>query len=278
MITLNNIAFSYNDKPVIDGLSLEVRRGEWLGLVGPNGAGKTTLLNLMSGALVSSGQKPVASSQEISSIKINGRGVSTYPRKELAKIMAVVPQSSPFAFSFSALEVVLMGRYPYLKRFGFETEADIKIAREAMEKTDTWQFRDRPIDQLSGGERQRVIIARALAEEPEILLLDEPTTFLDIKHQSDIMQILTDLNKNTDLTIISAIHDINLAITYCSKIALLHIGKVHKIGTPEEVITYANLKEVFGAEVYVGINELSNKPYYIPMSTSLREGQRPTKQ
>lgn len=260
MITLSDIKFSYNGKPVIDDLSLSVRGGAWMGLIGPNGTGKTTLLKLISGALIPNAGK----------IEVGNKPISSYSRKEMARLLAVVPQVSPFAFAFSALEIVLMGRSPYLKHFGFETAADLEIAEKAMRKTDAWQFRNRPIDELSGGERQRVMIARALAQQPRILLLDEPTTFLDIKHQLDIMEILSDLNRNQGLTIISAIHDINLAISYCSKIALIYNGKVHKQGTPEEVISYTNLKEIFGAEVYVGVNELTGKPYYIPMRQEVK--------
>lgn len=255
MIKLKQINFSYDDAPVMRGLSLDIPAGSWLGLIGPNGIGKTTLLKLISGSLE-------ANSGEI---KIDGKDVISYSRREMARLLAVVPQAAGFAFSFSAIEVVLMGRSPYLKQFGFETAKDIEIAKDAMEKTDTWQFRDRPIDELSSGERQRVLIARALAEEPKILLLDEPTTFLDIKHQMDIMEIIAGLNRERGMTIVSAIHDINLAISYCSKIALLYDGSIYKLGTPEDVVTYANLKETFGAEVYVGINEITGRPYYVPM-------------
>lgn len=255
MIKIYNITFSYDRGPVIKDLSLAVHSGSWLGIIGPNGAGKTTLINLISGSLTKQSGK----------IEIDNKNISLYSRREMARRIAVVAQTNPFAFSFTALEVVLMGRSPYLKKFGFETCADLEIARTAMEKTDTYQFKNRPIDELSGGERQRVFIARALAQQPKILLLDEPTTFLDIKHQLGIMDILLDLNKREGLTIISAIHDINLAISYCGEIGILYDGKIHRRGVPADVITYANLKETFGAEVYVGINELNGMPYYVPM-------------
>lgn len=258
MITLDNISFAYNRTPVIDKLSCRVPAGRWLGIIGPNGSGKTTILKLISGLLT----------PETGEINLDNQPVKSYSRREMARLLAVVPQVSPFAFSFTALEVVLMGRHPYIKSFGFETRSDIEVTKDSMKKTDTWRFRNRPIDELSGGERQRVLIARALAEEPKILLLDEPTTFLDIKHQLDIMDILTELNKNEDLTIVSAIHDINLAISYCHDIALLHRGKIEKTGSSEEVITYKNLKDIFGAEVYVGLNEFTGRPYYVPARMS----------
>lgn len=255
MLKLSNINFAFDTAPIIDRLSLNVERGAWLGVIGPNGAGKTTLLKLISGVL-----RPIDGE-----INIDDRAIQKFSRNEMARLIAVVPQVSSFTFPFTVSEIVLMGRAPYLKNFGFETAMDIAIAEEAMKRTDIWQFRSRSIDELSGGERQRVLIARALAQEPKILLLDEPTTFLDIKHQLDIMEILTELNKDPGLTIISAIHDVNLAISYCKTIALLNNGRIFKLGTPAEVVTYSNLKEVFSADVYVGLNEFTGNPYYVPM-------------
>jgi iron complex transport system ATP-binding protein len=255
MIKLDKINFSYEGNRVIRNLSLEIQAGTWLGVIGPNGVGKTTLINLISGLL-----KPNSGE-----IELDEKNLKAYTRKEVAKQIAVVPQTNPFAFSFTALEIVLMGRHPYLKRFGLETRNDLDIAKDSMEKTDTWQFRDRPIDELSGGERQRVLIARALTQDPKILLLDEPTTFLDIKHQLDVMEILSELNKKEGLTIISAIHDINLAVSYCGEIAILDNGTIFKRGVSADIITYANLKETFNADVYVGVNEFTGKPYYVPM-------------
>ena len=262
MIKLENISFSYDDTSIIDRLDLNIEKGEWVGLLGPNGAGKTTLLKLISGALC-------AVHDAHSHIYLDDKPINSYSRKEMAKLMAVVPQDSSFTFSFTALEIVLMGRAPYLKHFGFETAGDIEIARDAMEKTDTWQFRERKIDQLSGGERQRVIVARALAQGPKILLLDEPTSFLDLKHQINIMDIISELNRN-GITIISALHDVNLAISYCGRIALLNKGKIVSDGSPKEIVTYANLKEVFNADVYVGTNEFTGMPYYVPMGSRSR--------
>lgn len=255
MIQLTKIKFAYGDNLIINDLSLSVKPGEWLGLIGPNGSGKTTLLNIISGLL-----HPISGET-----KLNQKDIIRYSRKEIARMIAVVPQTSPFPFAFTALEIVLMGRHPYIKNFGFETGTDLKIAKEKMIQTDTWQFRGRRIDELSGGERQRVLIARALTQQPKILLLDEPTTFLDIKHQLNIMEILYELNRKTELTIISAIHDINLAISYCTEIALMKEQTIYKHGEPTEIITYANLKETFSAEIYVGVNEFTGKPYYIPM-------------
>lgn len=255
MITLDHINFSYGKTPLIGGLTLEVKKGEWVGIIGPNGAGKTTLIKLMSGYLPTNE----------GDIFVQGKHIGSYSRREISKIVSVVPQNSHFAFSFTALEVVLMGRAPHIDRFGLEKEADLRVAREAMEMTDTWQFRDRPIDELSGGELQRVIIARSLAQEPQVLLLDEPTTFLDIKHQSDIAEIIAHLNNKRGTTIVSAMHDVNLAISYCTRIILLNNGRIFKDGDPKDVITYTNLKAAFGADVYVGQNEFTGLPYYVPM-------------
>lgn len=255
MILLNEITFAYDRDDVIHDLSLEISAGSFTGIIGPNGAGKTTLLKLISGTLT----------PQFGTITINGRAITSYSRCEIAKMIAVVPQIEAPVFPFSAFEIVLMGRAPYLKRFGFETKRDLEIAENVMRKTGTWGLRERSIDELSGGERQRVLIARALAEEPRILLMDEPTTFLDIRHQLEIMEILSSLNKSEGMTIVSAMHDINLAIAYCDDIALLYNGGIFSHGKPEDVITYVNLKRIFGADVYVGVNEFTGKPYYIPM-------------
>jgi len=236
-------------------VSFSVSGGEWLGILGPNGSGKTTLLKILCGIL-----KP-----QNGKVELNDRSLGQYSQNEIAKIIGVVPQDAPILYPFSTLEIVLMGRTPYQKSFGFESAGDIEIVRRAMELTDTWQFRDRPIQELSGGERQRAIIARAIAQEPKILLLDEPTAFLDIKHQKEISNLLSKLNREHGMTIISVMHDINLASLYCNRIMLLKNGGITKIGSVEETITYANIKDVFETEVYVGINDLTKKPYYMLM-------------
>lgn len=255
MISTANITFAYAGTPVLKDISLDIKEGDWMGLLGPNGSGKTTFIKCLSRTLF----------PQNGTVRINERDIKTFTHKEIAQIAGVVPQDSNILFPFTAFEIVLMGRSPHKKGFGFETARDVEIAKRAMTATDTWQFADRSIQELSGGERQRVIVARALAQEPKILLLDEPTSFLDIKHQQEILNIIKKLNCEAGLTVISAMHDINLALLYCKTIAFLKDGEISKIGQPDEVVTYANLKAVFDTEVYVGINDLNGRPYYLPL-------------
>lgn len=257
MINIQKITFSYDkNTPVFDGVTLNIQKGEFLGILGPNGSGKSTLLKLISGTITPSSGK----------IFVEGRNLREIAHKERARRIAVVPQESQIPFSFSALEVVLMGRAPYLPLLGFESETDIELAKRAMKETDTLQFADRDIHDLSGGERQRVIVARSLAQGPSILLLDEPTTFLDIRHQVELSNLVKRKNKEDGLTVITVVHDINIASTFCDRILFLKDGEIVVDGTPDKVVTYANVKSVFNAEVYVGINDLTGKPYYVPFS------------
>lgn len=254
MLKVNNISFAYEKDPVLRDISFQISAGEWLGLLGPNGSGKTTLIKCLSRNL-----RP-----QRGSIGLGGKDLSSYRQNELARTVAVVPQDTSMIFPFSAFEVVLMGRSPFAKSFGFESRRDIETAERSMDLTGTWGLKDRMFNELSGGEKQRVIIARALAQEPRVLLMDEPTSFLDIKHQHEILSLLKRLNEERGLTIISAMHDINSALLHCRTIMLMKGGRANKIGPTGEVVTYASLKDVFDTEVYVGMNDLNGKPYYLP--------------
>lgn len=258
MINVKDVIFSYNGTRTLDGVTLNIAAGEGFGIVGPNGSGKTTLIKLICRLL----------DAHSGVIKINDRPVEKYSRSELARLVAVVPQDAGFSFPFSVFEIVLMGRAPFLKAFGFETAHDVEVARRVMELTDTWQFRDRSILTLSGGERQRVIIARALAQEPQILLLDEPTTFLDLKHQSQIMSIVKNLVHEHCLTVVSVLHDINLAMLYCDRIALLKEGKVFAVGDAKDVMCRENIRAVFDTDVHVGWDSERGAQYCLPGSMS----------
>lgn len=255
MMELNNISFSYSERlKVLNDISLKVNKGEFIGILGPNGSGKTTLLKIISGTLKAA----------IGNVYLEGKKIQDFRHKERARRIAVVPQETSIPFSFSALEIVLMGRAPYLPLFGFETKEDICIAKEAMSTTDVLQFARRPMQELSGGEKQRVIVARALAQKPDILLLDEPTTYLDIRHQMDLYRTIKKRNIEDQLTVITVMHDINLASTFCDRIIFLKEGCINADGTPHDVVKYAKIKEVFDTDVYVGINDLTGKPYYVP--------------
>lgn len=250
VLTLEGVSFTYGRDWALRGLDLEVREGEMLGVLGPNGSGKSTLLGIMSGIL-----RP----QE-GRVLVGGKEIRGLGRKSVAKEIALVSQEQHFRFEFSALEVVLMGRFPHLGRFEFEGKEDSEIAARALEATDTLRFADRSIHGLSGGERQRVLIARALAQEPRLMLLDEPTSFLDLKHKRDIFRLISDLSLERRLSVVLVSHDMELASRYCKRILLLKDGGIHRSGSPEEVLTAPNLESVFGCPVLVDRNPITGAP------------------
>ncbi len=256
---LNQVWFRYNQSWILRDISFSVKKGELLGIIGPNGSGKTTLLRILDKILIPQKGK----------VTVDGLDISGIRRKEIAQMVAVVPQEPLCSFSFSVLEVVLMGRAPHLSSIGFEGKNDYIIARRAMELTDTLRFSTRTITELSGGERQRVMIARALTQEPEILLLDEPTNHLDINHQVEIMDLVKELNITKGLTVIVVSHDINLSAEYCDRIVMLSEGEIHQMGSAGEVITARNLQDVYGAKVMVDTNPVSSAPRITLLS---REG------
>lgn len=259
-IEVRGVSFGYAGAMVVDDVSFGVGRGEFLGIIGPNGSGKSTLLRLMSGYLrAQRGQ-----------VSIDGRAAESYSRRELGRLIAVVPQETAVTFPFSVTEMVLFGRTPHSGGFGFDREADLAAARHAMERTDTAHLARRPITELSGGERQRVILARALAQEPAILLLDEPAAFLDIRHEVEMYDLLRDLQRG-GMTVVSILHDLNLAALYCDRLQLLHSGRIAHAGAPADVITYGTLKEVYGTEVYVALNDITGCLNVLPLSREHRE-------
>lgn len=241
MLDVKDIRFNYGNLNILNDITFNTERGECVGIIGPNGSGKSTLLKTISKIL----------SPASGSVILCGKDISGLSNKDLAKDMAVVPQDTGVDFEFSCHEIVMMGRNPHLKRFEFEGKRDYDIVKNAMELTGTWKFKDRPISQLSGGERQRVIIARALAQEPSVLLLDEPVSHLDINHQIEVLDLVQKLKEEKGLVIVIVIHDLNLAARYCDRLILLHDKGIMKTGTPEEVITRDNIKQAFNANVLV---------------------------
>ena len=260
ILRCENVSFTYGAIEALSNVSLEVNTGEVFGLLGPNGSGKSTLVRLISGVA-----RPLTGQ-----VFLTGRALPTYEREALARQIAVVPQESRLELPFSVLEIVLMGRSPYLKRFGFEQAHDLTIAQQAMEYTGVSALANREIHELSGGERQRVILARALAQEPQLLLLDEPTAFLDIKHQVEVYDLLKRLSRQNGLTVIAILHDLNLAALYCDRLALLTAGKVFACGTPEQVLTYSTIKAVYDTEVYIGLNDITGKVHIFPLDEENR--------
>lgn len=254
ILQIDHLHFAYNGSRVIRDVSFTVDKGDLLGLIGPNGSGKTTLLKLIDGIL----------HPEEGTIRILGTPVRKINRMELAKIVAVVPQVSPMIFPFTVQEVVLMGRTPHLGKWRFEGKKDYAIIEQAMAKTDTLALAGRNMNRLSGGETHRVLIARALAQEPQILLLDEPTAFLDIRHQVDFLNLIQALNEEQGLTVIAVTHDINLASLYCKRIALLKEGKIQAIGRPEEVVTEEQIHAVYHTPVIVDRHPMTGRPRVTP--------------
>lgn len=254
MIELKEIHFAYGACEVIRGLSMSVGSGEIVGILGPNGAGKSTLIRLAAGLIEA----------QRGTVTLEGRWVGALSARELASQVAVVPQQNVVPFAFTAFEVVLMGRSPHLSFFGFESARDIEIAREAMEATDCIEFASRDINELSGGERQRVFLARAIAQGPRLLLLDEPATFLDIRHQIALHKLLAKLNREKGLTIVSAMHDLNMASLFCDRIIMLKKGRILCDGAPGKIMSPENISAVFDAEILVGRDDLTGRPFCRP--------------
>jgi len=255
-LTIDNIDCYYGSVQILEDIQFTVRNGEFLGILGPNGSGKTTLLKSISRVL-----KP-----QKGTILIGEENIYKMKTVEVAKQMAVVPQSTPVSFDFTALEVVLMGRNPHMARFKMEGKKDLDIAKNSMELTRIWEFADRPVTELSGGERQRVIIARALTQEPQILLLDEPTTHLDISNQLEIMDLIKNLCKTKKLLIVAVFHDFNLAARYCDSIILLNDGKIVAAGKSNETLTSENVKKVFNVDTIVKKHPITGSLHVIPIS------------
>jgi len=250
MIEVNSISFRYHEDWVLQDVSFRVEKGEFVGVIGPNGSGKTTLLKILYRLL----------SPRKGEILFELVPMRKMDRNDIARRIAVVAQETQLLFPFSVLETVLMGRSPYLGHLMFESEKDLEIAKKAMEWTKVFPFSERPMDELSGGERKRVFIARALAQEPEVILLDEPTANLDIHHQIDFLDLILTLNRERGLTIVMASHDMNIASEFCDRLILLQDGRIYKMGTPDEVITKENIESVYGCEVWIDQNPVSGMP------------------
>ena len=248
-IHTRDLSFAYKDRGVLHAVSLSIEKGEMVGMLGPNGSGKTTLLRVLSAVLGAQGE-----------IRLNGRKIATYGRRELSKLFAVVAQESHVNFPYTVAEIVLMGRASYHSPFALEGKKDLAVARASMELTDSLFLSDRYLHELSGGEKQRVMIARALAQEPEILLLDEPSAFLDLKHQVQVFELLRRLNRERGLTIVAALHDLNLAALFFSRLVMLREGKIYRDGSPREVLTEKTIGEVYGIRVRVEADPSGEKP------------------
>jgi iron complex transport system ATP-binding protein len=255
-LRLDKVSLGYGRRTVLDDISLEAKPGEILGIIGPNGSGKSTLIRGMTRLISpSSGQ-----------IFVDGQNIASMSRGDLARLVAVVPQNAALAELFTAFEVVLMGRTPHLGLLRYEGEKDLTIVRRAMEATQTTAFAERRVGELSGGERQRLIIARALAQEPKIILLDEPTASLDINYQIETLGLVRKLCLEQKLIVVTALHDLNLAAQYCDRLIMLSNGRIYCHGIPKVVINRQNIKKVYGAEVYVYPHPVNDLPATLIMS------------
>jgi len=235
------IVCGYDGRTVLRGVDLEVGEGEFRGVLGPNGSGKSTLLRALTGV------RPLAAG----SVELFGTPLASLGRRAVARLVGVVPQTATPAFEYTVREIVAMGRTPYLGRLQSERRGDREAVRRALAETETADLAERLIGELSAGEAQRVAIARALAQEPRVLLLDEPTTYLDIGHQAEILDLLHELNAGSGLTVVCISHDINLAAQYCTRLTMLDAGAVVAEGPPEEIVTVERLQSVYGARVVV---------------------------
>ncbi|MGC8497058.1 MAG: ABC transporter ATP-binding protein [Thermoplasmata archaeon] len=255
IIDVLNLNFSYLSKSILRNINFDLEKEQILGILGPNGAGKSTIIKILGGILPYEG-----------SIRIMDRELKTFKRRELARTMAVVPQNFEPGFDFKVNDLVMMGRTPYLKMFESMSAQDLEIVEETMKLTDILQLRDKSIREVSGGERQRVIIAMAIAQDPKILLLDEPNANLDLKYQISVFELLKNLVRTKQISIMVAMHDVNLAVKYCNKIMLLNKGEIVQFDTPEKVITEENIKKVYEIDSSIIKDGNGSLSYIIPIA------------
>lgn len=252
-IDVKDLSYSYGDRNVLNNINLSFNRGNFYSVIGPNGSGKSTFIKNIS--------KIIAPKHE--SVFVENQDICSLNNKELAKIMAVIPQNLHMDYDFTVFDIVMMGRSPYKRRFQDFNLEDRKIAEKYMKATNTWELRNKLVTEISGGEVQRVIAARALCQETDIILLDEPTSHLDIQYQIEFLNIFRSLKK--DRVIIAVLHDLNLTSIFSDEIILICEGKVLARGKPWEVINKENIKKVYNLSVEILENPVSKCPYIIPM-------------
>jgi len=249
-LKLDSVSLGYRKHVVLRNITFEARPGEMLGIIGPNGSGKSTLLRGITRIIEPS----------CGAIFLNGSNIRCINRRKLAQVVAVVPQNPTLPEPFTALEVVLMGRTPHLGLLRYEGKKDLAIVKAAMESTQTLAFAERRVDELSGGERQRLTVARALAQEPKMILMDEPTANLDINYQIETLGLARQLCRKQKLIVVVTLHDLNLASQYCDRLIVLSNGIVYRQGVPMEVINAQTIKDVYGAEVLVYPHPVNKLP------------------
>ncbi len=255
MIKINNITLSYDEKVVLKDISINLKEKSFIGIIGKNGTGKSTLLKAVTGLL-----KPVKGN-----IFIDNEDVYKMRKNILAKKISFMPQTMQFDFSFNVKDFIMFGRYPYINMFKLASKDDFQTVEDVMKFTETAEFAERNINELSGGERQKVLLAQTLVQQTDIIVLDEPTSHLDIGSQATIFKLLKMLNEKYNKTIITTVHDLNLAGEFCSDIVLLDNKKVLNFGSAEKVLNYKDIEKVYNVNVVVKTNPISNKPIVIPV-------------
>jgi iron complex transport system ATP-binding protein len=263
-IKVNNLNHSFGDVSVLENLSFQIPRGDFFVIIGPNASGKTTLLRLFAGTL-----KAIAGRIDLLEIPLE-----KYTRRSMAKTIAFVPQNVSVDFPFTVAEIVRMARSPHLGILGLEAEKDLIIANQAMTFTQVDHLAQRKLDQLSGGECQRVFIARAICQETDIILLDEPTASLDLAHQIRIMDLMSELKKEKDITIVMVSHDVNLAAMYGEHLLLLREGQIVSYGNPNEVLTFQNLEAAYGCRLLIDQSPLGTFPRVTPVPKRFLDSDR----
>ena len=250
MFRIENVKFRYDAGWVLNGLDFSIEAGSFTGLIGPNGSGKTTLLKLLAGLYTA----------PEGTVRLKGTDIRLRPGPERARVIGYVPQESRPLFQQSVLEFVLMGRAPHTAWLGFDRPGDVHAAKEALGRIGLDSLADRGVQDLSGGEGQMVRIARALAQHPEVLLLDEPTAFLDLSHQVSIYETLRALNRSEGLTVVCVSHDLNLAAQYCDQLILLKAGRIEATGDPETILTETRIDRVYGCRTLVDRHPATGRP------------------
>ncbi len=255
-LQVNNLAFRYGKKEVLKNINMSIKPGTFISIIGPNGSGKSTLLKNISTYL-----KPQKGIILLDSVEITKQ-----PRRELSKKISFVPQNTSLEFDFKVKDMVMMGRHPYIKKLKGETLDDVKVVERAMLYTNISMLSHRMFNELSGGEKQRVILAQALAQEPKILLLDEPVSHLDLQHQIEILDLIKKMSIIESLTVIAVLHDLNMASSYSDYIVMLKEGSIVYEGVPETVLNQQNIAEVFNINVHINGNPMTGKPYIYTLS------------
>ncbi|HPP06642.1 MAG TPA: ABC transporter ATP-binding protein, partial [Syntrophorhabdaceae bacterium] len=255
LFSLKNVYFSYKNKIVLSNISLDIKKGDFIGIIGPNGSGKSTLIRIMAGFL----------EPEEGIVLFKGKDIKRYHVKDLARDIAVLPQTIDVFYPYRVFDFISIARYPHIGWGLSEARKDDDFIANIMDIMEISHLKDRRITELSQGELQRVFIAQCIAQDPVVLILDEPVSHFDIRYQIKTLEILDGLGKE-GMTIVMVLHDLNLASEFCKKIVLISEGTVFKVGTSQEVLTYKNIEHVYKTVVVVKENPISNRPYIVPIS------------